>query len=151
MKIILTQDDAKLGQKGSVAEVKPGYARNFLMRRGLAVPATAGALKAIQERQASRSKALEIEESKARELGSKIDALDLKFQRASAKGDKLFGSLTAQALVSALKEKGLEVGKRQIVFTKAIHSLGAHTAQIKLHPKVTATLRLTVEAKTQKA
>ena len=148
MKVILTEDDKILGKKGAVAEVKPGYARNYLMPRGLAVQATASALLDIQGRQAARAKAGQAEEAKARELAAKIQALDLKFSRASGKGGKLFGSLTAQAIIAGLKEKGVEVGKRQIEFAEAVRSAGSYTVQIKLHPSVTAALRITVVAKT---
>ena len=148
MKVILTTDDAKLGKKGEIAEVKPGFARNYLMRQGLAVAATPGALKDLQVRDASKARAADKETARAKELAAKVQALELKFSRPAGKDGRLFGSLTAQVVSAALKEKGLDVPKRQITFAHPVKLSGSHAAQIKLHPQVTATLRITVEAKT---
>jgi large subunit ribosomal protein L9 len=147
MRVILTADGQRLGKKGEVAEVKPGFARNYLMKKGLALPATPGALKDLQTREASKAKAVEKEASRARDLAAKVQALELKFSRPAGKDGRLFGSLTAQTVAAALKDKGLDIPKRQLSFAKPVKSAGSHSVGVKLHPQVTATLRITVEAK----
>lgn len=144
MKIILRKEHDKLGAAGAVVDVKDGYARNYLIPRGIAYPADAGSMRALEEekRQQSRrdSRALHASEKVAQEL----EKISLTLKMKVGEDEKLFGSVTSQMIAEALKEKGVEVDKRIIVLEEPIKALGIYTVDVKLHQNVTGKLKVWV-------
>lgn len=146
MKIILTADVAGLGDSGDIVEVKPGYARNYLLPRDLAITATKGAEKQIQNlrraQEARRVRDLE----HAQQLRDQLQELgDVRLNaKVSSKG-KLFGSVTAADVASAVRDAGgPNLDRRSLLPREHIKSLGKHTVDVNLHPEVRATLRVEV-------
>lgn len=144
MKIILRKEHDKLGAAGAVVDVKDGYARNYLIPRGIAYPADAGSMRALEEekRQQSRrdSRALHASEKVAHEL----EKISLTLKMKVGEDEKLFGSVTSQMIAEALKEKGIEVDKRIIELEEPIKALGIYTVDVKLHQNVTGKLKVWV-------
>ncbi len=144
MKIILRKEHEKLGAAGAVVDVKDGYARNFLIPRGIAYPADAGSMRALEEekRQQSRrdSKHLHSSEKVAHEL----EKVSLTLKMKVGEDEKLFGSVTSQMIAEALKEKGFEIDKRTIELEEPIKALGIYTVDVKLHQNVTGKLKVWV-------
>ncbi len=146
MEVILREDIKTLGKAGELVKVKPGYARNFLLPKGLAYEATEGNRKRIlAESKARAAKAAE-EAGEARALASKLSGVTLKLSRKAGEGDRLFGSITAQDLADALASQGHAVDKRRIELEHPIKTIGEHTVSIRLHPDVTADIRVMVAA-----
>jgi len=144
MKIILRKEHEKLGAAGAVVDVMDGYARNFLIPRGIAYPADAGSMRALEEekRQQSRrdSKQLHSSEKVAHEL----EKVSLTLKMKVGEDEKLFGSVTSQMIAEALKEKGFEIDKRTIELEEPIKALGIYTVDVKLHQNVTGKLKVWV-------
>lgn len=139
MKVILLEDVKKLGQKGDVVDVAEGYARNYLMPKGLAKEATAGglkALKAVKEREAEQQKR---QLKKAQELAEQLDGKVVTIiTRAGEKG-RLFGSVTNKEVAEVIKAQfQVEMDRRKIELNEAIKSLGDYTIKVKLHPQIAA-------------
>ena len=144
MKIILRKEHEKLGAAGSVVEVKDGYARNYLIPRGIAYPADAGSMRALEEekRQQSRRDSRELHTSE--KLAHEIEKISLTLKMKVGEDEKLFGSVTSQMIAEALKEKGIEVDKRIIELEEPIKALGIYTVDVKLHQNVTGKLKVWV-------
>jgi large subunit ribosomal protein L9 len=150
MKLILTADVDHLGVPGDAVEVKDGYGRNYLLPRGLAIVASRGAERQAEEIRRSREQKTVRGLEHANELKAQIEALesvDLPVN-ASADTGKLFGSVTAAAVVTAIKKAGgPNVDKRTVHLPKAhIKSVGVHQVTVRLHPGVEATVSLNVVA-----
>ncbi|MHB9143998.1 MAG: 50S ribosomal protein L9 [Symbiobacteriia bacterium] len=144
MKVILLQDVKGLGKKGAVAEVAEGYGRNFLMPRGLAAPASGGAMKSLeQERERERLKLVRLKEA-AQALAKRLEGVKVTLPARVGEGGRLFGSITAKDVAEALrKSAGLEVDKRKVE-TDTIKTLGEHLVTVKLHPEVAAQVTVLV-------
>ncbi|MCJ7507853.1 MAG: 50S ribosomal protein L9, partial [candidate division Zixibacteria bacterium] len=142
MKIILREDIASLGKCGEVIEVKPGYARNYLIPKNLAIMATKGSLKAINE----VTKQKELRENKKKKesfkLKGAIEKISCTAEVNVGEEDKVFGSVTSQDIVALLKEKGFDIDKKKLELENPIKALGVYTLPIKLHPEVVANLKL---------
>lgn len=144
MKIILLDDVAKVGRRGEVRDVSDGYARNFLIPKKLALSASAGNLKNLdhikmqQEAKADRIK------GDAESVRAKIEALTYEEQRQASEEGKLFGSVTSQDIVDFLTTRGVKVERRRVHLDEPIKALGETTVSIRLHPEVTAQLRVSV-------
>lgn len=149
MKVILKSDVKNVGAAGDIVTVSPGYARNFLIPRGLAEEATSTKLN--EARQAKEKKELRNRQERARaeELKKQIDGIRLVTQMRSGEGGRLFGSVTTQEIAAMLAERDLKVDRRRIEPSDPIKSLGEYKFQIKLHPEVTA--QFTVEVKAEDA
>jgi large subunit ribosomal protein L9 len=146
MKIILKKDHDILGATGEIKEVKDGYARNYLIPRGIAMIVTPSNLKAFEEikRQKSRKVQKEIEEAK--KLSSDLTNLTLTVNVKTAEDEKIYGSVTAQMICNMLKEKGYEnIERKKIFLSEHIKTLGEHFVEIKIHTNVIAKLRILVE------
>lgn len=145
MKVILTQDVKGQGKKGDVKEVSQGYAQNFLIKRGLAVeatPANLGRLKG-KKRRAAKDAAQELQEAK--ELKEILDETTVEVKAKSGEGGRLFGSITTKQIAKELeKTKGIKVDRRKMELDQPIRSLGHTKVPVKLHPEVTATMRVHV-------
>ncbi len=144
MNVILKKEVPNLGKYGDRVKVAEGYARNYLIPKDLAAEATAGNLKQFEaEKEAFLSKEKERME-KAEKLRSGIEALSLTFRRKAGEDKKLFGSVTAHDIESELKGKGFNVEKKDVLLEEAIKTLGNFTVSVKLHPEVTAVIKIGV-------
>ncbi|MBT4286648.1 MAG: 50S ribosomal protein L9 [Deltaproteobacteria bacterium] len=144
MKIILTRDVEKLGSLGDELEVKPGYARNFLIPQGKAVPVTRDNIKTITHKRALLDKQRADAISKSKELAKKIESAEVEFKMKSGDSGKLFGSVTLKHIYEALDEKGIELDRKKLTLASPIKNLGKHEILVKLHTEVNATLVVVV-------
>ncbi len=146
MKIILRADVEKLGYLGDVVDVRAGYGRNFLLPKGLAMPATPGNLKVFEtERKKLEARMSEIRQTAA-SLGERIAAAQVVIRMRVGENDKLYGSVTAQAIGDALEALGLEVDRRRILLDGPIRTLGTHPVRVRLHADVVVDLPVQVVA-----
>lgn len=144
MEVILREDVQSLGKAGAVVRVKPGYARNFLLPRGLAYEATEGNKKRIAAEGRARDTRREEDRAKATENARSLEALALTIPAKAGEGERLFGSVTSQDIAQALERAGQPVDKRRIELEHPIKSLGDHRVPVRLHPDVQAIVRVTV-------
>jgi large subunit ribosomal protein L9 len=144
MEVILREDVKSLGKAGELVKVKPGYARNFLLPKGLAYEATEGNRKRILAESKARAARAAEERGAAEAFAAVLGGVSLTLAKKVGEGDRLFGSITAQELADALAKQGHAVDKRKIVLEHPIKTLGSHTVPIRLHPEVQAELRITV-------
>ncbi|MCJ7499978.1 50S ribosomal protein L9 [bacterium] len=144
MKVILLEDIEAVGKMGDTVMVKDGYARNFLIPRKLALLATARNLKAqdhqIKDMERRRTKIT----GDAQSLADKITGVSLSFTRKTGEKGRLFGSVTNMDIAEALKEKGLNIDRKDIILPEPIKSLGEFDIEIKLHRDVTPMVKITV-------
>ena len=146
MEVILREDIKTLGKAGDLVKVKPGYARNFLLPKGLAYEATEGNKKRIAAETKARGVRLAAEKAEAEQHAAKLGGVHLTLARKAGEGDRLFGSITAQDVADALAAKGHAVDKRKVELEHPIKTVGDHLVAIRLHHEVTAEIRLTVQA-----
>jgi len=145
VKVILQADVKGTGKKGQLLEVADGYARNFLLPKKLALEATAGNVKDIEQKKEWENKRKEKEKEAARELADKLSALRVEIKTKSGESGRLFGSVTNKEIADALKQQhGFDLDKRKIEIKEPIKSLGDHEVQIKLLPNISATLKVLV-------
>ncbi|PRZ16592.1 LSU ribosomal protein L9P [Laceyella sediminis] len=145
MKVILQQDVKGTGKKGEVKEVSEGYARNFLIPRKLAIPATDGNMNTLKEQKRLEEKRKEAELKEAQELGQRIDSLTVKLSTKTGQGGRVFGSITSKQISQALKQQHqLQIDKKKILLDEPIRALGVTKVPVKLHPKVSAILSVQV-------
>lgn len=144
MKVILKDTVENIGTRGSVAEVKDGYARNYLIPKGLAMKYTKGAMKILeQERKMYETKQIK-EKEEAIKIAEKLSALELQIAKRAGDQDVLYGSVTPTDIADLLEEKGFKVDKRKIVLHEPIRKLGEFSVKIKLHSEVIPSVKLTV-------
>jgi large subunit ribosomal protein L9 len=146
MEVILREDVAKLGRPGDVVRVKDGYARNFLLPRGLAVEANQRNLRAFEHEKRLAMRRREAKKQFALQQKEKLDALALTLTVRAGEEGRLFGSVTNIDIERALRVHGIEVDRRKIMLPEPIKQLGEFTVVIKVDPEVEATLRLKVAA-----
>ena len=144
MKIILRKDHEKLGQVGSVVDVKDGYARNFLIPRDLAYPATQGNIRAFAEERKQTEVRTEKEKKGSQKLAGEMEKVSVTLQVKVGEDEKLFGAVTAQMIADALKEKHIELDKRQIDLEEPIKALGIYDVPVKLQQGVTGKVKVWV-------
>ena len=144
MKVILLEDVSNLGSIGDTVNVKDGYARNYLLPRNKAVPATPRNLK-LQEHhiRAVEQKKVKVTEA-ARSQAEKLSGVSLEFTRKAGDTGRLFGSVTNMDIAEALRQKDLPVDRKDIVLNEPIKSLGEFDVTVKLHHDVTPVIRVTV-------
>ena len=142
MEVILLKDIEKLGTEGAVVRVRPGYARNFLVPSGLAVPATPQQLKAVEEVKRQRLRKTQRAQAEAEAIKQKLEGRSLTLKLTVGEEDKPFGSVTAHDLAEALAKEGLPVEKHAIHLDEPIKALGVYQVPVKLHAGVTATLKV---------
>jgi large subunit ribosomal protein L9 len=144
MEIILREDVNKLGRRGEVVKVAEGYGRNYLLPRGLALAVNAANKAMIEkERQAHEAK-LAKEKQEFESLAGRIGGLRFVAPRKVGENDVLYGSVTSGDVAEFLRAKGIEIDKRKVLLDEPIKRLGDHEVRIRLHPEVTATLKLMV-------
>jgi large subunit ribosomal protein L9 len=146
VQVILSEDVHALGIAGEVVSVKPGFARNFLIPQGKAMPATAERVHEVehQQRVISEKRAKELTDLES--VKARLDATQLEIDAKAGDEGKLFGSVTAQNLADLLAEKGLDVDRRKIVLQEPIKTTGEHTVAIRLRSDVVAEFKVTVTA-----
>jgi len=144
MKIILKQDEPKLGSVGDVLTVKDGYARNFLIPRGIAVAANKSNLSVLEQ----DMKALELKKNKdkrvAEKFAEKLASASITAKVKAGEEDKIFGSVTTQDIAELLKEKGFDIDRKKIELAEPIKQLGVFQIPLKLHQDVEAKIKLWV-------
>lgn len=136
VQLILKDDVEHLGSAGDVVDVKPGYARNYLLPQGLALEATEGNLKRIQQVEKREQKAAEREREKAEELAAELEEQSVTFSVRAGEEGQLFGSVTAADIAERLQENGLQVEARWIDLDDPIKQLGVYTVAVDLHADV---------------
>src|SRR5208337_4146561 len=124
MQIILQEDVDKLGNRGDVVTVKPGYARNFLLPHKLAIEATAGNMKALERIRGALAKKTATELDAAKKQAELLTGVSLKFHRKTGENEQMFGSVTSGDIADALKAQSFEVDKRQVQLAESIKTLG---------------------------
>jgi large subunit ribosomal protein L9 len=141
IQVVLQSDMDNLGKSGDVVRVRPGYARNFLIPRGLAMPATKGNIARIEEikRQAAVKTAGELAE--AQEVAKKLEAVSVKIARAVGEENKMYGSVTSRDIEEAFRAAGVTVERKKIHLPEPLKELGLAEVEV---PKVTAKLRVEV-------
>ncbi|MBI3011106.1 MAG: 50S ribosomal protein L9 [Candidatus Omnitrophica bacterium] len=144
MDIILLKDVERLGTEGTLVHVKPGFARNYLLPRGLAAPATAQQLKAVEATLRQRSRKAERVKAEAETLKQKLEGRSLTLKLSLGVDEKPFGSITLNDIREALRTDGLEVEKHAIQLKQSIKGLGVYDIPVRLHPDVTATVKVAV-------
>ncbi|TLS35153.1 50S ribosomal protein L9 [Pseudalkalibacillus caeni] len=144
MKVIFLQDVKGKGKKGEVKNVADGYARNHLLPNNLAVEANKGNVKTLEAKKRSDDKKAEEELNEAKKLKEEIESLEVNIPQKSGEGGRLFGSVTSKNIAEALKKKKIKIDKRKIELAEPIRSLGYTNVPIKLHPEVTATVKVHV-------
>lgn len=145
MQIILQEDIEKLGHRGDIVTVKPGYARNFLLPRKLAIEATAGNMKALERIRASLAKKTATELDAAQKQAALLNGASLRFTRKTGENDQLFGSVTTADVAEGLALQGFHIDKRQVQLREPIKVLGEYTVTIKVFRDITAEVKVTVE------
>lgn len=146
MKVILLSDVKNLGKAGEVKEVSDGYARNFLLPRGLAVEATPMKLKELKEKSERKERKLEREEERARAIKERIDGRELALKVKAGEGGRLFGTVTAKDISDNLQQQyGVSVDKKKIEIPEPIKHLGEYRVKIKLFPSVSADVKVIVQ------
>jgi len=149
MQIILQEDVDKLGHRGDVVTVKPGYARNFLLPRKLAIEATSGNMKALERIRTSLAKKTATEMDAAQKQAELLNGVSVKFTRKTGENDQLFGSVTSADVADGLAAQGFKIDKRQVQLGDAIKALGEYPVTIKVFRDVTASIKVHVEKETQ--
>jgi large subunit ribosomal protein L9 len=151
MKVILNDHVEHLGDRGATVEVKPGFARNYLLPQGLAYEATAANLARFKQEQ----KRWEIKEAnekvEAEAQAAHLTGIELSFKRRAGEGDALYGSVTASDIAEALAERGIKIDRRRIALAQHIKRLGTFTAEIHLHREVRVPLMLHVEPEVEES
>jgi large subunit ribosomal protein L9 len=144
MELILRDDVEKVGRRGDIVKVKDGFARNFLLPRGLGMPVTDANKAMIEKEKKAHQARLAKEKSEFESLAARIGGLRFVAPRKVGENEVLYGSVTAGDIADFLKSKGIEIDKRKVLLDEAIKALGEHEVKIKLHPEVLASVRLLV-------
>jgi large subunit ribosomal protein L9 len=144
MDVILREDVEKLGRAGEVVSVKDGYARNFLLPRGLAYLATDGNKRRLDAEQRQRDRRTAAEVAGARDLATRLETVSLSFSMKAGEGDKLFGSVTASDIAERLEAEGLKVDRKHVELEEPIKALGVYKVPIRLHADVKPEVRVWV-------
>jgi large subunit ribosomal protein L9 len=147
IRVVLQQDVAHLGSSGDVVRVRPGYARNFLIPRGLAASATTANLARVDEIKRQAAHFAEHELVAARALAKQLEDKSVKLQRAVGAENKMYGSVTAKDIEEAYAALGMEIDRKKLQLAEPIKELGLAEVPVRLHAEVSATLRVEVVKK----
>jgi large subunit ribosomal protein L9 len=145
MQIILQEDIDKLGHRGDVVTVKPGYARNFLLPRKLAIAATTGNMKALERIRGALAKKTATELEAAQKQAALLNGVSLAFKRKTGENDQMFGSVTTADIAEGLTAQGFKIEKRQVQISDPLKALGEYSVTIKVFRDVTAEVKIHVE------
>ncbi len=144
MKIILKEDIKKIGKMGQIVDVANGYARNYLVPKGLALEASTKNIRSLEhEKKIIQEKAKKLKDS-AQDIGSRISSMTLTIKAKAGEEEKLFGSVTTMDIAEALLNEGIEIDKKRISLEEPIKRLGSYSVQIKLHSDVSVPLSIQI-------
>jgi large subunit ribosomal protein L9 len=143
-KVLLREDVDDLGARGEIVRVRAGYARNYLLPRKLAVEATTGNVKGIEQERAALLKKEAKERATAEAQSQQMGSLELEFRRKAGEQGALYGSVTSMDLAEALKERGYEIDRHRIHLREPLKRLGDYTVPVRLHREVTIDLKVRV-------
>ena len=147
MKVILKQDVKSLGKKDEIVNVSDGYANNFLLPKGLAVPATAGGINEVKNKQQAADEKKKREIAAAKELAAALKDKEVVIKLKSGAGGKLFGAVSNKEVAEELKKQhGFEVDRKKLMIHEAIKSLGVYTVEAKIYPGIAAEFKVKVES-----
>ncbi len=146
MKVVLLQDVKGQGKKGEVVEVNEGYARNFLIKKGMAEVATATKINDIKQKKAAADFHHEEEVKATRELAKEINGKNFTVKIKAGQGGKVFGSVTGANIAEALQAAGYKIDKKKVALSSPIKTLGEYEVDLKLMESISAKIRVTVEA-----
>jgi large subunit ribosomal protein L9 len=144
MEVILREDVDKLGRRGDVIKVAEGYGRNFLLPRGLALPVTQANRAAVERERKAHAARMAKEKAEVEVLAGRLNGMRYVAPRKVGEHDALYGSVTSGDIAEFLRGKGIEIDKRKIQLEEPIKHLGDYEVKIKLHPEVTATVKVLV-------
>ena len=143
--VILRAEIENLGQAGDVVEVAPGYARNYLLPRGLAYVATASNKQRVTQEKKKYEEKLEQQRAAAEALAARLEGLVLEFRQMAGEEDQLYGSVSSADIADRLEALGFEIERTQVKLDQPIKSLGEFEIPLRLHPRVTQTIHARVE------
>lgn len=146
MKVILLSDLRHQGRRGEVIEVRPGFARNYLLPQGLAMLATPGNMKRFEQERKKIDLRHAAERAVAAELAARLAGVKITIAKRATEANTLYGSVTASEIVDVLAEKGIEIDRRRIDLAGGIKTLGDHVVRVDLHSEVIAELAVDVVA-----
>lgn len=144
MKVIFLQDVKGQGKKGEIKDVADGYARNFLIPRGLAQPATEGNLKSIGQMKAAENRRKEKAREEAQALAAKLAGMTLVIRAKAGENGRLFGAVTNKQIAEELEKQGIKIDKRQIELDEPIRTLGVTRVTLRLNPEVKGELNVQI-------
>ena len=145
MKIILLQDEKKLGKKGDIIEASEGYARNYILPKKIGVEATAKNMNDLKLQKANDAKVAKEQLEAAQALGKELESKQVLVKIKTGEGGKTFGSVSSKEVATALKEQySLDIDKKKIQLPEALKSIGSYEVSVKLHPQVNAKLTVKV-------
>ena len=148
MKVILLQDVKSLGKKGQMVEVNNGYASNYIIPKKLGVEATSKNVNDLKLQKANQDKLAAEQLAQAKDLAASIAEKSIDLQMKVGEGGKAFGTISTKEIATAVKDQlGYDIDKKKISVDEPIKTLGTHVVKIKLHPKVTAQLKVKVTEK----
>lgn len=146
MKVILLQDEKKLGKKGEVIEVSEGYARNYIIPKKIGVEANAKNLNDLKLQKANQEKVAQEQLDAAKELAVLLETKEVIVKIKAGEGGRAFGSVSSKEIVTACKEQnGIELDKKKVHLPESLKNFGTYEVTVKLHPKVNATLKVKVQ------
>lgn len=146
MKVILLQDEKKLGKKGELVEVSEGYARNYILPKKIGVEATAKNLNDLKLQKANQEKVAQEQLDAAKQLAATLETKEVVVKIKSGEGGRAFGSVSSKEIVTACKEQnGIELDKKKVQLPEALKNFGTYEVTVKLHPQVSAKLRVKVQ------
>jgi large subunit ribosomal protein L9 len=146
VKLILTHEVSNLGEPGDIVDVKDGYGRNYLLPRAFAIRWTKGAARQVESIKAGREARAVHDLEEAQQIKGRLEAEPVNVGVRAGEGGRLFGAVTVSDIADALEANGAAVDKRRIEVGNPIKSLGAHDVTVRVHPEVSATVRLNVVA-----
>ncbi|MDO5627388.1 MAG: 50S ribosomal protein L9 [Mobilicoccus sp.] len=147
MKLILTHEVTGLGSAGDVVEVKDGYGRNYLLPRGLATPWSRGGQKQVDALRKAREARVIASLEDAKGVKGQLEARTLTIAAQASDSGRLFGAISQAEVAEAAKAEGITIDRRTVEFPAPVKSTGEHTAQVRLHPEVLATVKLAVQSR----
>ncbi|RME65025.1 MAG: 50S ribosomal protein L9 [Nitrospirae bacterium] len=144
MKVILKEDVSGVGLMGEIVTVKDGFARNYLIPKGLAVEANERNIRQLEHHKRVIAQKVKKLKNQAQSLAEKLSQSILEIKAKAGEGDKIFGSITTIDIEKALREKGFDIDRKRIVLDEPIRRLGEYTVRVRVHPEITADLTVQV-------
>lgn len=147
MKVLLTADVKPHGKKGEIVEVNDGYARNFLIKKGLAKEASAQIINEVNQKNKAEAHRKELERQAAEALTKELDGKTFKVAIQCGENGKMFGSVTAKEIAEAITVAGYDIDKKKVVLKDPIKSMGVYSVELKTYANMQATVSIVVQAK----